>query len=74
MGTARRDHVEATAVLTAGRPHQLRIEYLQLEFDALLKLQWHSVNGSSRRRAWRGFRRAIGLTPGRAKPFPARRP
>ena len=44
---------EADAVLTAGQPHQLRLEYLQLEFDALLKLQWHSVNGNSTTRdAW----------------------
>jgi len=42
---------EATTVLTAGRPHQLRIEYLQMEFDALLKLQWQSVNGDSAKRA-----------------------
>jgi hypothetical protein len=42
---------EAVAVLTAGRPHQLRIEYLQLDFDALLKLQWHSVKGNSATRA-----------------------
>jgi len=44
---------EAAAVLTAGQPHQLRIEYLQLDFDALLKLQWHSVNGNfTTRVAW----------------------
>jgi hypothetical protein len=44
---------EAAAVMTAGRPHQLRIEYLQLDFDALLKLQWHSVNDNSATRvAW----------------------
>jgi len=44
---------EADAVLTAGQPHQLRLEYLQLGFDALLKLQWHSVNGNSTTRvAW----------------------
>ena len=44
---------EAEAVLTAGRPHQLRLEYLQLDFDALLKLQWRSVNGNSTARvAW----------------------
>ena len=53
MGAARRDHVGSHAVLTAGQPHQLRIEYLQLDFDALLKLQWHSVNGKSATRvAW----------------------
>ncbi|HLX95036.1 MAG TPA: TIM-barrel domain-containing protein [Verrucomicrobiae bacterium] len=44
---------EAGAVLTAGRPHRLRIEYLQMEFDALLKLQWRSPNDSSAIRvAW----------------------
>ena len=44
---------EAAAVLTAGRPHQLRVEYLQLEFDGLLKLQWQAVNGRSANRvAW----------------------
>jgi hypothetical protein len=42
---------EATAALTAGQPHQVRIEYLQLDFDALLKLQWHSVKGNSATRA-----------------------
>ena len=44
---------EAVAGLTAGRLHQVRIEYLQLDFDALLKLQWHSVKGNSATRvAW----------------------
>jgi Glycosyl hydrolases family 31/PA14 domain/Domain of unknown function (DUF5110) len=44
---------EASAVLTAGRPHQLRIEYLQLSFDAAMKLQWHSVKArSATRTAW----------------------
>jgi len=42
---------EANTVLTAGRPHPLRIEYLQLDFDALLKLQWQPVNGKSATRA-----------------------
>ncbi len=44
---------EASAVLTAGQPHQLRIEYLQLGFDALVKLQWQAVsNNSATRVAW----------------------
>jgi len=44
---------EATAVLTAGPPHQLRIEYLQLEYSAVMKLQWRSVKaGSALRIAW----------------------
>ncbi len=32
---------EASGVLTAGVPHQIRVEYLQLDFNAVLKLQWH---------------------------------
>ncbi len=44
---------EASAVLTAGRPHRLRIEYLQLGFNAAMKLQWHSVKArSATRTAW----------------------
>ncbi len=44
---------EASAVLTAGQPHQLRIEYLQLGFNAAMKLQWHSVKArSATRTAW----------------------
>ncbi len=44
---------EASAVLTAGQPHQLRIEYLQLQYNALMKLQWRSAKaGSARRIAW----------------------
>jgi hypothetical protein len=44
---------EATAVLTAGQQHQLRIEYLQLEYSAVMKLQWRSVKaGSAMRIAW----------------------
>ena len=40
-------------MLTAGQPHQLRIEYLQLEYNALMKLQWRSVKaGSALRIAW----------------------
>ena len=31
---------EASAVLTAGVPHQLRIEYQQLDYGAALKLEW----------------------------------
>ena len=43
----------ASAVLTAGQSHQLRIEYLQLEYNALMKLQWRSVRaGSALRIAW----------------------
>ena len=43
----------ASAVLTAGQPHQLRIEYLQLEYSAVMKLQWRSVHaGSALRIAW----------------------
>ena len=38
---------EATAVLTAGQPHQLRIEYLQLEYNAVMRLQWQSGQGRS---------------------------
>jgi alpha-glucosidase (family GH31 glycosyl hydrolase) len=34
----------ASAVLTAGVPHQIRVEYQQLDFNALIKLQWHSAN------------------------------
>ncbi|HKW30674.1 MAG TPA: TIM-barrel domain-containing protein [Verrucomicrobiae bacterium] len=44
---------DASAVLTAGRPHQLRIEYLQLGFNAAMKLQWHPVKArSATRTAW----------------------
>ena len=60
---------EATAVLTAGVPHQIRIEYLQLDFGAHLKLLWQPAK-CRRQRARRGFRRATGLTPGTAKSFP----
>jgi hypothetical protein len=43
----------ASAVLTAGPPHQLRIEYLQLEYSAVMKLQWRSVHaGSTLSIAW----------------------
>ena len=44
---------EATAVLTAGVPHQIRVEYLQMEYNALIKLQWHSAKSSlAARAAW----------------------
>ena len=44
---------ESSTVLTAGRPHQLRIEYLQLGFDAAMKLQWRSATARSATRiAW----------------------
>ncbi|HUJ09088.1 MAG TPA: TIM-barrel domain-containing protein [Verrucomicrobiae bacterium] len=31
---------EASSVLSAGQPHQLRIEYLEMQFDARLQLQY----------------------------------
>ena len=34
---------EANAVLTAGRPHQLRVEFEQLEGNAKFRLLWHRV-------------------------------
>jgi len=40
----------ASVALTAGQPHRLRIEYLQLGYNALLKLQWQSVRASSAKR------------------------
>ena len=44
---------EATAALTAGMPHQIRVEYQQLDYGALIKLQWHSVKSSlAERAAW----------------------
>ncbi|HXR05423.1 MAG TPA: TIM-barrel domain-containing protein [Verrucomicrobiae bacterium] len=44
---------EATTVLTAGAAHQIRVEYLQMEYNALIKLQWHSVKSSlAGRAAW----------------------
>jgi alpha-glucosidase (family GH31 glycosyl hydrolase) len=45
---------EASAVLTAGKPHQLRIEYLQLEYKASLRLKWRqaAVNNSTARVVW----------------------
>jgi len=44
---------EANAVLTAGAPHQIRVEYQQLDYGALIKLQWHSVKSSlAERAAW----------------------
>jgi len=43
----------ASAALTAGQPHQLRIEYLQMEYSAVMKLQWRSVHaGSTLSAAW----------------------
>jgi hypothetical protein len=43
----------AGIVLTAGQAHKLRIDYLQLDFDALMKLQWQAANhGSATRIAW----------------------
>ena len=61
---------EATAVLTAGVPHQIRIEYLQLDFGAQHQVAMAVGPITTRATASRGFRRATGLTPGRAKPFP----
>jgi hypothetical protein len=44
---------EASAVLTAGVPHQLRVEYQQLEFGAVIKLQWQPAKTPSATRvAW----------------------
>ena len=44
---------EATTALTAGMPHQIRVEYQQLDYGALIKLQWHSVKSSlAERAAW----------------------
>ncbi len=44
---------EANAVLTAGVPHQIRIEYQQLEFGAKIRLLWQSSQTSlGRRIAW----------------------
>ena len=44
---------EASAVLTAGQSHPLRVEYLQLGFDAVMKLQWRPANAASATRvAW----------------------
>lgn len=44
---------EASAVLAAGVPHQIRVEYLQLDFGALIRLQWHSAKSSlAVRAAW----------------------
>jgi alpha-glucosidase (family GH31 glycosyl hydrolase) len=45
---------EASAALTAGKPHQLRIEYLQLEYNSSLRLKWHkvTVNSSTPRTVW----------------------
>ena len=44
---------ESSTVLTAGRPHQLRIEYLQLGFNAAMKLQWRPAKTRSATRiAW----------------------
>jgi len=44
---------EAATVLTAGTPHRIRVEYQQLDYGALLHLQWHSVKSSlAERAAW----------------------
>jgi len=44
---------EANAVLTAGAPHQVRIEYQQLDYGAKIQLLWQSVKQSNAQRvAW----------------------
>jgi hypothetical protein len=44
---------EATAILTAGVPHQIRIEYLQLDFGSQLKLLCQTVRSQmANRAAW----------------------
>jgi hypothetical protein len=44
---------EAVATLTAGEPHQIRIEYQQLDFGAKIRLMWRSVNSPDATRvAW----------------------
>ena len=44
---------EANAPMTAGVPHQIRVEYQQLQFNAHIKLQWRAVNSSEATRvAW----------------------
>ena len=44
---------EATAEMTAGVPHRIRVEFQQLEYGALLKLQWHPAKSSlAERAAW----------------------
>jgi alpha-glucosidase (family GH31 glycosyl hydrolase) len=44
---------EASTMLTAGAPHQIRVEYLQLDYGARLKLQWEPVKSQTARRvAW----------------------
>jgi alpha-glucosidase (family GH31 glycosyl hydrolase) len=44
---------EESATLTAGVPHQIRVEYLQLQFAAHIKLLWRAVNSpNASREAW----------------------
>jgi alpha-glucosidase (family GH31 glycosyl hydrolase) len=44
---------EASGGLTAGVPHRIRVEYLQLDYDAVLKLQWQPAKTPAARRvAW----------------------
>lgn len=44
---------EATATITAGMPHQIRIEYQQLQYNAHVKLLWEGVNEpGATRAAW----------------------
>ncbi|MGH7951021.1 MAG: TIM-barrel domain-containing protein [Limisphaerales bacterium] len=45
---------EASGVLSAGKPHQLRVEYLEQQFNAILRLQWRpaGANVSATRLVW----------------------
>jgi alpha-glucosidase (family GH31 glycosyl hydrolase) len=44
---------EENATLTAGVPHQIRVEYLQLQYAAHIKLLWRAVNSpNASREAW----------------------
>jgi alpha-glucosidase (family GH31 glycosyl hydrolase) len=44
---------EADTTMTAGVPHQIRVEYLQLQFAAHIKLLWRAVNSpNASREAW----------------------
>ncbi len=44
---------EANATLTTGVPHQIRVEYQQLAYNAHIKLLWRSVNSpDATRGAW----------------------
>ncbi len=44
---------EASTMLTAGMPHQIRVEYLQLDYGARIKLQWEPAKSPAAKRvAW----------------------